>query len=65
MKHIKNYFEVVESVSGWRVYNIPTSTCPTEESALELVEELNAFDFLVDDEYDSTSIESIELITEE
>ena len=64
MIHIEDYFEVVENTSGWRVYHIPTSICPDEDSAVELVEDCDAYEYIVDEEFDFTSISSIELITD-
>jgi hypothetical protein len=62
---MQEYIEVVESVSGWRVYHIPTDICPTPEDAEELVNNCDAFDFIVDEQDDSTQIESSELIVKE
>jgi hypothetical protein len=60
-----NYFKVVESVSGWRIYHIPTEFCPSEEDARQLVEDCDAFDYIVYEEDDNSYTESIELVYKE
>ena len=57
-----SYYKVVESVSGWRIYHIPTEICPSEEDARQLVEDCDAFDYIVGEEDDSSYIETIELV---
>lgn len=45
------YWEVVESFVGWRVYHIPAEVCPSEQEALDLVDDMEA------DEYTDLHIE--------
>lgn len=58
------YYRVYENESGWRTYLIPTDVCPTKEDAIQLVEDCDAFSYLIDEETDSTSICSVELVEE-
>jgi len=59
------YWRILESVSGWREYNIPKDVCEDEDSAMSLVDACIADDYLMDSETDFSSIASIELISEE
>ena len=57
---MSKYWKVIESVSGWRVYHIPATVCPTEDDALHLVEDCDAYNFIVDEGDDNYQIESTE-----
>lgn len=59
------YFKVIENVSGYRVYHIPTDICPNRQTAREMVEDGDAWDYLDMDEYEQTDIDTIELVVEE
>ena len=40
------YWEVVESFMGWRVFHIPVEVCPSEQEALDLVDVLEADEYI-------------------
>ena len=55
------YWEVVESFVGWRVYHIPAEVCPSEQEALDLVDDMEADEYTDLHTEENFQVESFEL----
>ncbi len=55
------YWEVVESFVGWRVYHIPAEVWPSEQEALDLVDDREADEYTDLHTEENFQVESFEL----
>ena len=55
------YWEVVESFMGWRVFHIPVEVCPSEQEALDLVDVLEADEYIELHAEENFQVERFEL----
>lgn len=62
---MEKYWRVAESISGWRIYNVPVTVCKTEKELRKIIQYGEAEDYIAETAIDYTQIESVELEEEE